>query len=172
MIEQIALYLHIPFCRRKCGYCSFVSYAGRETDIDNYVTALKKELVLKANGSQVSTIYFGGGTPSLLSPMQINDVLVEINKNFKLNPDAEITIEANPGTIDETYIKAIRNLGINRLSIGFQSLDEDELELLGRIHTPEQAKDSFRIARPDLWFTGKKVENMAVCIERSCNDES
>lgn len=95
----------------------------------------------------VSTIYFGGGTPSLLSPLQVNEILSEINKCFKLNPDVEITIEANPGTIDAPYLKAIRNLGINRLSIGFQSLDKNELALLGRIHSPDQAKKSFKAAR-------------------------
>jgi oxygen-independent coproporphyrinogen-3 oxidase len=144
---DIALYIHVPFCRRKCPYCSFVSYDYRGADIPLYLSALKKELKQRAGGERIRSIFFGGGTPSLLPAKDIGDLLSLINTLFILDEAAEITIEANPGTIDEAFLAAIRNLGVNRLSLGVQSLNDRELVLLGRIHTAAEARDAVRFAR-------------------------
>src|SRR3972149_1864705 len=114
--NSIALYVHIPFCRRKCGYCSFVSYDCRQDNVPAYLRALKAELAQRAGGEPVSSIYFGGGTPSLLSVEQFGDLLETIRCLFGIDKSAEITIEANPRTVDEAYLTAIRRLGVNRLS--------------------------------------------------------
>ena len=147
MTRHIALYVHIPFCRRKCRYCSFVSYEGREADIPAYVNAIKKEIANHAGGECVDSIYFGGGTPSLLSTGQIGEILEAARSHFTIDPAAEISIEANPGTVDEDYLTGIRRLGVNRLSLGVQSLRDDELKLLGRIHTAAQAEEAMSLAR-------------------------
>ena len=145
--RDIALYIHVPFCRRKCLYCSFVSYDNREADIPLYLSALKKELKQRAGGECIRSIYFGGGTPSLLPAEDIGDLLSVISTLFIMDEAAEITIEANPGTIDEAYLTAIRKLGVNRLSLGVQSLNDRELAMLGRIHTAAEARDAVRFAR-------------------------
>ena len=157
MSQDIALYIHFPFCRRRCSYCSFVSYQGRESDIPDYVKALKKELVLRAAGQRVSSIYFGGGTPSLLSPEQIHELLSVIPSHFTVDEASEVTLEANPGTVDEPYLADIMKLGINRLSLGVQSLDDGELALLGRIHTAAEAGDAVRLAR-NAGFTNLSLD--------------
>lgn len=137
----------MPFCRRKCLYCSFVSYDNREADIPLYLSALKKELIGRAGGECIRSIYLGGGTPSLLPAEGIGDLLSLISTLFIMDEAAEITIEANPGTIDEAYLTAIRKSGVNRLSLGVQSLDDRELAMLGRIHTAAEASDAVRFAR-------------------------
>ncbi len=147
MKQEISLYIHIPFCRRKCNYCSFVSYGGREADIPAYVDSLKQELALRGGGELIRSIYLGGGTPSLLSSARVDDILSTIRSLFAVNVDAEITIEANPGTVDAGYLADIRAAGINRLSLGVQSFDDKELALLGRIHTATEAREVIRLAR-------------------------
>ena len=147
MSRDIALYIHVPFCRRKCLYCSFVSYDNREADIPLYLSALKKELIGQAGGECIRSLYLGGGTPSLLPAINIGDLLSLISKLFVMDKAAEISIEANPGTVDEAYLTAIRKLGVNRLSLGVQSLNDRELAMLGRIHTAEEARDAVRFAR-------------------------
>jgi len=145
--HTIALYIHVPFCRRKCPYCSFVSYDYREADITLYLSALKNELIRRAGGECIRSIYFGGGTPSLLSVKYIGDLISAISSLSTVEEAAEITIEANPGTINRVYLTAIRELGVNRLSLGVQSMNNKELTLLGRIHTGEDAKEAVRFAR-------------------------
>ncbi|MBI4187915.1 MAG: radical SAM family heme chaperone HemW [Chloroflexi bacterium] len=145
--DEIALYIHIPFCRRKCNYCSFVSYQCREAEISSYVNALKNELARRAGGKLVRSIYLGGGTPSLLTDRQVEDILASVGSLFTVDKTAEVTMEANPGTVDTTYLTNIRALGVNRLSLGIQSLDDKELALLGRIHTYAQAIDAVLSAR-------------------------
>lgn len=145
--DAIALYIHIPFCQRKCNYCSFVSYESRQADIPVYLRALKAEMTQRAGGESVSSIYFGGGTPSLLSAEQVSDLLATIHSLFAVDKGAEISIEANPGTVDKAYLKAIRELGVNRLSLGVQSLNDRELYLLGRIHNASEARDAVAFAR-------------------------
>jgi oxygen-independent coproporphyrinogen-3 oxidase len=145
--RDIALYIHIPFCRRKCLYCSFVSYDDREADIPLYLSALKKELIRRAGGECIRSIFFGGGTPSLIPAKDIGDLISVISTLFIMDEAAEITIEANPGTVDEAYLTAIRQPGVNRLSLGVQSLNNHELARLGRIHTAAEARDAVRLAR-------------------------
>lgn len=157
MSRGISLYLHIPFCRRKCGYCSFVSYAGREADVPAYIEVLKRELKLRAAGKRLGTIYFGGGTPSLLSYEQWADILSTIHSLCDVDKDAEITIETNPGTVAESYLAAIRKLSINRLSLGVQSLDDAELAVLGRIHTATEVREAVHLAR-NAGFTNLNID--------------
>ena len=147
MTDTIALYIHVPFCRRKCPYCSFVSYDYREADIPLYLSALKNELIRRAGGECIRSIYFGGGTPSLLPTKHIGDLFSAISSLFTVDEAAEITIEANPGTVNEAYLTSIRKLGVNRLSLGVQSMNDRELALLGRIHTAAEAREAVRFAR-------------------------
>lgn len=147
MSQDIALYIHIPFCRRKCSYCSFVSYENREADIPAYLHALASEMAGRSDGERVPCIYFGGGTPSLLSPSQIGDILAAIRRLYRVAEEAEISMEANPGTVGPEYLSAVRGAGINRLSLGVQSLDDAGLALLGRIHTGDEAREAVRLAR-------------------------
>lgn len=155
--QNIALYIHFPFCRRKCNYCSFVSYQRRDTDIPAYVSALKKELALGAAGKRIHTVYFGGGTPSLLSAEQVEDILSTIRSVATVGKAAEVTIEANPGTVNAPYLATIRKLSINRLSLGIQSLDDNELTLLGRIHTAAEARETVSLARSS-GFTNLNID--------------
>ncbi|MFA5308930.1 MAG: radical SAM family heme chaperone HemW [Dehalococcoidales bacterium] len=144
---EIALYIHVPFCCRKCRYCSFVSYAGRGVDMPLYLRALAAEMKQRAGGERVRTIYLGGGTPSLLPADAIGGVLSLVDTLFTVDKDAEISMEANPGTVDGAYLATVRRLGINRLSLGVQSFSDAELTLLGRIHTAAQAVEAVRLAR-------------------------
>jgi len=155
--QNIALYIHFPFCRRKCNYCSFVSYTSRDTDIIAYLGVLKKEIVLRATDKHINTIYFGGGTPSLLSNEQVEDILSTIGSLNIINKAAEITMEANPGTVDTSYLTAIRKSGINRLSLGIQSLNDSELTLLGRIHTAAESREVVLLAR-NAGFTNLNID--------------
>ncbi len=145
MPREIALYIHVPFCRRKCPYCSFVSLDDHEADTSQYVAALGRELTSRAAGESIRSVFLGGGTPSLLSVEQIGGLL-SAARPFTIK-DAEITIEANPGTVDREYLTAIRELGVNRMSLGVQSLDDGELALLGRVHTAAEAADAVQYAR-------------------------
>jgi oxygen-independent coproporphyrinogen III oxidase len=124
-----------------------VSFECREADIPAYLDALKKELVRRAHGECLRSIYFGGGTPTLLPVESTADLLLAIKALFVVDETCEITVEANPGTVDEAYLEALRKNGVDRLSLGIQSLHDRELELLGRIHTAEQARETFRFAR-------------------------
>jgi oxygen-independent coproporphyrinogen III oxidase len=147
MSGDIALYVHLPFCRRKCCYCSFISYPGRTIDIPQYLNALENELRQRTHGEHFRTIYLGGGTPTLLSVQQINNLLSIISRFFDLDKNAEISMEANPGTVDEAYLAEVWRAGVNRLSLGVQSFRDSELETLGRIHTAAEAKEAARWAR-------------------------
>ncbi len=146
--SDLSIYLHIPFCRRRCSYCSFTSYAGREDDIPRYAVATEQELKLRRiDGAQVKTIYFGGGTPSLLPVDAVRRLLATIDENFILDDNAEITFEANPGTISLNYLRELRKSGVNRLSLGIQSFDDSELKLLGRIHSADGAREVISLAK-------------------------
>lgn len=124
-----SLYIHIPFCRQKCNYCDFVSFAGQEHLIDEYVKVLCQEIKqLPTSNSELQTIFFGGGTPTLLEPKHFEKIL------FLVACHSEISIEANPATADKAKLRALRELGINRLSIGAQSFNNQHLNVLGRIH--------------------------------------
>ncbi len=148
--ERLSLYIHIPFCAAKCGYCDFNSYAGQESLIPAYTQALIREAGLWAplcEGRRVETVYFGGGTPSLMLLSDLERVLGRARSDFDVAPDAEVSLEANPGSVDSDYLRGLRSLGVNRLSIGVQSLDDGELAALGRIHSAEEARAAFTAAR-------------------------
>lgn len=150
MKNKLGLYLHIPFCAKKCAYCDFYSLAGRETCWQPYTDALcqrvRQRAPLCANYA-VDTIYFGGGTPSLLGGARIAQVLHTVRECYAVLPDAEITCEANPDSMTEEFLHGIYAAGVNRLSMGIQSADDAELRRLGRIHTFAQAQDAFFRAR-------------------------
>ena len=146
-IEKAGLYIHFPFCLSKCGYCSFYSIKSINL-ISEYVTALKNEISVYRNKfSSFDTIYFGGGTPSLLTPEQLIEIFTSIYKYFNIDADAEITLEANPGDISLKYLMKLRNIGVNRLNIGVQSFNDKVLKFLGRRHSVKEAIASIEAAR-------------------------
>jgi oxygen-independent coproporphyrinogen-3 oxidase len=146
-----SIYLHIPFCQKRCAYCDFNTWAGKEQLMPAYVEALCKEVRDVAKSAperiQVKTIYFGGGTPSLLSPEQLQKIIEALRQGFDLLPDVEITMEANPGTVSLDYFQRVHALGINRLSLGVQSSAPDDLRFLGRIHDFPDAIHAIEWAR-------------------------
>ena len=146
-----SLYLHIPFCVKRCSYCDFNTYAGRLALVDDYVEALCIEIekVGKSRGEQIviHTIYFGGGTPSLISASDLKKVLGAIKVWTIWKDDIEISIEANPGTLSRAVVEEMAAAGLNRISIGMQSADPQELSLLGRIHTQQEVYQSVGWAR-------------------------
>lgn len=145
--EKTALYIHIPFCHTKCNYCDFISYTNRSADIERYLAATRKEIYLRAKGFEITSLYFGGGTPSLLSPQQIGTLIASVSQVANIATGAEVTLEANPGTVNLDYLEAIMDQGVNRLSIGAQSFNDTELELLGRRHKACQTRAIFLAAR-------------------------
>jgi oxygen-independent coproporphyrinogen-3 oxidase len=159
-MRKISIYIHIPFCIRKCLYCDFLSAPSTPDCIEQYVRALEAEIRFSPdlNGLtgaeipddpeiQVDTVFLGGGTPSLLTPDQLERILTAVRKSYRVQDGAEISMEVNPGTADLERLQAYRGAGINRLSIGVQSVDDAELALLGRIHRAGQAEKIFREAR-------------------------
>src|SRR5687767_10933848 len=142
MTPNYSIYLHIPFCSHRCAYCDFNTYEGQEGTIPAYVDALIREIEyigdrateLAGYPMKVHTIFFGGGTPSLLSPEQFESILNAIRANFSLTDNAEITMEANPGTVSYANLLQLRRCGINRISFGVQSANTEELRMLERAH--------------------------------------
>ncbi len=158
--EGIGLYLHIPFCTAKCGYCDFNSYAGHEHMIPSYAEILLKEAALwhtAVGERQLETVFFGGGTPSLNPAAEMRRILDGLRATYRIMPDAEVSLEANPGSLDSDYLRALRDAGFNRLSIGVQSFDDEELVTLDRIHTAQDARDAVRAAR-DAGFANVNVD--------------
>jgi len=150
-----SIYIHIPFCKKKCNYCAFNSKVGKSFEIENYVGALIAEIKNRSAFENVETIYFGGGTPSILTISQLEKIFTAIQANFNVKQNAEITIEVNPGTVDENFLRGLKNLGVNRLSIGCQSFDDKILKILGRIHNSKTALDTVTTAK-------KFFENISV----------
>jgi oxygen-independent coproporphyrinogen-3 oxidase len=143
-----AAYIHIPFCKSKCFYCDFNSYPGQEGLRAEFVDALVKEINAAIDSKNpLETVYFGGGTPTLLSAEHLLRILEAIRAKFGISPDAEVTIEANPGTVTPETLAALRNGGFNRLRIGVQSFDDQTLQILGRIHSAKEAQRAFLEAR-------------------------
>lgn len=135
------IYIHIPFCKSKCAYCNFFSLVS-EKKINDYVNSLKREIVSRKDylgGEKVKTIYFGGGTPSLLPTKYIDEILKILNNNFDLVSNPEITLEANPDTIDKEQLFELKSLGVNRISVGIQSFHDDDLKYLDRKHDSRHA---------------------------------
>ena len=149
-MKPLGLYVHIPFCARKCAYCDFASWAGREADRERYVEALCREI--EARGSAcghpaADTVFFGGGTPSLLPPELYRKIARTLRGNFEIAPDAEWTVECNPGTLTAEFAGALRESGCNRLSMGMQAAQPELLRALGRIHDLDGVRQAAAIAR-------------------------
>ena len=148
-MKEIGIYIHIPFCKQKCYYCDFVSFANKQDFIEQYINALKKEIENEEYLKEynIKTIYIGGGTPSFIDSKYIKDVLELINKKYAVDKNAEITTEVNPGTADKEKLQTYFNLGINRLSIGLQSTNNTLLKQIGRIHNYEEFLKTYKLAR-------------------------
>lgn len=157
------LYIHIPFCVKKCAYCDFLSGPAKDEEIKEYVNALCMEIESYQEMSKeylVDSIFFGGGTPSILEETQITQIITSIRNAFEIKQEAEITIECNPGTVTKQKLSTYKSLGINRLSFGLQSTDNEELKKLGRIHTYEEFLNNFHLAR-ELGFNNINVDIMS-----------
>ena len=147
MLEIYNTYIHIPFCERKCNYCDFTSLKGTDSQIEKYINYLLKEIYIYSQKYDLSqkqdTIYFGGGTPSLLPINSLKKIL----SKFSYDKNTEITIEVNPKTVNSNKLKEYKKLGINRLSIGIQTFNDDNLKVLGRIHSSQEAIEVYNLAK-------------------------
>lgn len=163
MKRELELYLHIPFCVRKCNYCDFCSASGTQEEQNAYVQAMCQEIQRYkefAKSYEVKTVFLGGGTPSLLTGLQMEQLFQTLHDIFTIHPDAEITAEMNPGTVDLEKLTAYRHAGINRVSIGLQSTENRELHMLGRIHTYEQFLDTWKLVEK-AGFKNRNIDLMS-----------
>jgi len=183
MSNQLSIYIHIPFCEKKCSYCNFASVARGNILFQIYFNALEKEIIATSEfqkNSNVTSVYFGGGTPSSVPPKYLSKVLKILHENYSINNTAEITVECNPNSITQKFADIMLESGVNRFSIGVQSLNDDELENLGRIHNSNEAESAYKLLRDcgtknisiDLMYgipgqTKKSFENN---LERIVND--
>lgn len=159
-MKEIGIYVHIPFCKSKCLYCDFTSYTDKNTEIRRYVDCLKREINYRSKDEYlVKTIFFGGGTPSIIDGKYIVEILSEINNAYIVDKNAEITIEINPGTIDKHKLEKYKEAGINRISIGLQSSKKELLKEIGRIHTYEDFENTVELAK-EVGFTNINVDLM------------
>ena len=163
MLKNIGIYIHIPFCKQKCKYCDFVSFDCEENRIEDYFYCLLQEIEGKAEELKetqiIDTIYIGGGTPSIVHAEYIERIVKTICKNYNVCENAEITIEVNPGTVNKEKLERYFSIGINRLSIGLQSTNNELLKMLGRIHTYKEFESTYRMAR-DIGFKNINVDLM------------
>ena len=163
MKRPLGIYIHVPFCLKKCLYCDFCSYVGADDTLrGRYVDALCRHISQYrelCSDREVDTVYFGGGTPTLLSPDQFAKVFSALHESFTVSPDAEMTVECNPATADLEKLRALRRLGVNRLSIGVQSANDGELASLGRVHSFADARAVFSDAR-EAGFDNVSVDVM------------
>ena len=144
--KHIGIYIHIPFCKKKFYYCDFISYCNKDNLIEKYIQAVKNEIQLQEIKTDIDTIYIGGGTPSYIEAKYIKEILEEI-KTKNVSKEAEITIEVNPGTVTLEKLQEYKNYGINRLSIGLQSTQNNLLKTIGRIHNFEEFLETYKMAR-------------------------
>ena len=159
-MEELGIYIHIPFCKKKCKYCDFISFSCYAEKENEYVDSLLKEIEnYEFIEKEVSTIYIGGGTPSIIDSKNIIKILEKIKSKFKVKKDVEITIEINPGTINKEKLEDYKLAGINRLSIGLQSTNNDILNFIGRIHTYEEFEKNYNLAK-EVGFTNINVDLM------------
>lgn len=171
-MNNTGIYIHIPFCRSKCGYCDFPSYAGQETLYDAYTAALCRELAGRGglfSRVRIDSIYIGGGTPSLLPEKNLAAIIETMRKHFVLAPDAEFSLEANPGTVDKGKLSFLREEGINRLSFGVQSFNDHLLRRLGRIHSRQEAVQAVHWAQ-QVGFDNINVDLMSGLPEQTLGD--
>lgn len=145
-MKEMSLYIHIPFCKQKCLYCDFPSYAGKENLIDEYITALNKEILNKCLDFKIISIFIGGGTPSYLDERNLESLLKTINL-LNLEDNIEFTVECNPGTLNEEKLRIMKKHNVNRISMGLQSTNDSLLKEIGRIHTFEEFKKNYYQAR-------------------------
>ena len=163
MKKKLGIYIHIPFCVRKCAYCDFLSAPAGEATRSAYVRALREEIRSAGELNEIyegATVFFGGGTPSLLTGEELAGILGEVSRRLLLRSDAEITVECNPGTLNREKLKIYKRAGINRLSIGLQSADNRELKTLGRIHTWEQFLENYELVRK-IGFRNVNIDLMS-----------
>lgn len=175
MLNELGIYIHIPFCKQKCYYCDFVSYSNKCSEVKEYIESLKKEIEeFDFSNYKVTSIYIGGGTPSYIDSIYIVEILSELKEKLKCNliefKDIEITIEVNPGTVDKKKLNDYKKLGINRLSIGLQSTKNDILKKIGRIHTYQEFLEIYKLARKTgfkninidlmIGIPGQKIEDL------------
>lgn len=175
MLNELGIYIHIPFCKQKCYYCDFVSYSNKCSEVKEYIESLKKEIEeFDFSNYKVTSIYIGGGTPSYIDSIYIVEIISELKEKLKCNliefKDIEITIEVNPGTVDTKKLNDYKKLGINRLSIGLQSTKNDILKKIGRIHTYQEFLEIYKLARETgfkninidlmIGIPGQKIEDL------------
>ena len=149
-MKELGIYVHIPFCKQKCYYCDFISYANKEEKTKEYVKCIQKEIEIESkkyskDEYEITTIYFGGGTPSYISALYIENIINVIKLNYNVKDNVEITIEINPGTVNEEKILIYEKIGINRVSIGLQSTNDKLLKQIGRIHTYEEFLNCYKL---------------------------
>ena len=163
MKKKLGIYIHIPFCVRKCAYCDFLSAPAGEATRSAYVRALREEIRSAGELDEIyegATVFFGGGTPSLLTGKELAGILDEVSRRLLLRSDAEITVECNPGTLNREKLEIYKRAGINRLSIGLQSADNRELKTLGGIHTWEQFLENYELVRK-IGFRNVNIDLMS-----------
>lgn len=161
-MKPISLYIHIPFCKKKCFYCDFVSFADSEAVFENYILALQEELKQKApdfSEYEIQTIFVGGGTPTILSEKLLGSIMDTVYAKYKVAKDAEISVESNPGTLNKKKLLGLKAMEFNRLSIGLQAWQNPLLQSLGRIHTKEEFVYNFAQAR-DVGFKNINIDLM------------
>ncbi len=158
MSKSKGLYIHIPFCIKKCKYCDFVSYVDKATLFDSCIDNVLIE-AMEYENEQIDTIFIGGGTPSILSCEQLKKLFNGLYKSFNITDDCEITIEANPSTLDKEKLLILKNYGVNRLSIGVQSFCDDELKAIGRIHNSKTAYNTIELVK-DFGFNNFNIDIM------------
>ena len=177
-MKEIGIYIHIPFCIKKCAYCDFISFSDKNELIEKYIEALKKEIseTLANKNLLAKTIYIGGGTPSSIDSKHIEEILNCVKNNIAIDKSAEITIEINPGRVDREKLKSYFYMGINRISIGLQETSNEILKLIGRIHTYEDFLNTYNDAKKvgfnniniDLMFAlpNQNLENIKKSLEK------
>ena len=170
--NEIGIYIHIPFCMKKCFYCDFVSYANKEDMIEKYIKALEKEIKIKAEENKllkINTIYIGGGTPSFIESKHIVYIINAIKESFNVKENAEITIEVNPRTVTKNKLEDYIKCGINRISIGLQTTNNELLKQIGRIHTYEQFLETYNLIRM-VGFNNINVDLMLALPNQTIKD--
>ena len=174
---MLGLYLHVPFCQSLCSYCNFNRGLFDSGLKSEYVQALTREIEQSGDGRPADTVFFGGGTPSLLDPGEVRELVEACRRAYDLSPDSEITLETNPETVTPQKMEGFRNAGVNRISFGVQSFDDQELERLERVHSARRAVEAFSVARASgfdnvsldlmLWLPGQSPASWRRTMERA-----